>query len=302
MSAPRPTPCGPPTTDGEEPSASEVAARTLLTRFRPGARRPGDDGRPHRNGRPRGDGGPHEVGGPADDDTSETPTTTAELEALNRELEAADARTALRFALATIPAGRLVVTTSFGPGGMVLLHQLRRMEVRLPVIFVDTLHHFPETLRFAREVARRWALDLRIYRPAISREAFEAVHGERLWERDLDAYHAASKVEPLERALVGVSGWISARRRDQSASREALPVLEGGSPLKINPLATWSRGDVWRYVHAHRIPYHPLHDQGYPSVGDEPLTTPVEPGEHERAGRWRGLGRTECGIHEIGKK
>lgn len=216
-------------------------------------------------------------------------------------LEGADPFRVLRWALGEVTPGRLILSTAFGPGGLVLMHMLRRMEVRVPVVFIDTLHHFPETLGFARDVERRWALDLRVFRSAVSRRAFEAVHGERLWERDVDLYHRLTKVEPMERALLGVEGWITARRRDQSESRSRLSVVEPGRPLKVNPLADWSRGQVWSYLRAWDIPYHPLHDRGYPSIGDEPLTTPAGEDEAERAGRWRGTEKTECGIHLIGR-
>ncbi len=180
---------------------------------------------------------------------------------LDGDPRAAGLRRELRGALARVPAGRLMVTTSFGPGGIVLLHALRRMEVRLPVVFVDTLHHLPETLAFARELAHRWALDLHVEKAAVSREAFEAEHGARLWETDLDAYHRLTKVEPLARALVGVEGWITARRRDQSESRAALPLVEEGAPLKFNPLAEWTGGEVWDYIRRHDLPYNP-HELG----------------------------------------
>lgn len=211
-----------------------------------------------------------------------------------------DAAALLRHALRSVTPGRLILTTSFGPGGLVLLHMLRRMEVRLPVVFVDTLHHFRETLRFAREMERRWALDLRVYRPAITRRCFEEVHGPELWARDVDRFHRLTKVEPLRSALIGVEGWITGRRRDQSAERASLASVEPGEPLKVNPLVRWSRADVWGYIDRWDVPYNPLHDQGFASVGDAPLTTRVGAGEDERAGRWRGLDRSECGIHELG--
>ena len=103
----------------------------------------------------------------------------------------------------------------------------------------------------------------------------------------------------MKRALVGVDGWITGRRRDQSPTRASLPPLELATQVKINPLAYWSLEDVWDFIRVHKVPYHPLHDLGYASIGDAPLTTPVKPGEHERAGRWRGSVRLECGLHGI---
>ncbi|MEX2527958.1 MAG: phosphoadenylyl-sulfate reductase [Gemmatimonadota bacterium] len=210
----------------------------------------------------------------------------------------------LRWAAAEVPAGRLVLSTAFGAGGILLIHLLHTNGLRVPVIFIDTLHHFPETLALAERVRERYDLDLRTVRPVAELETFQRRHGNRLWERDVKRFHEVTKLEPMERALAGFDGWITARRRDQSESRAHLPVLEHsnvekGWRVKINPLAGWSRTQVWDFVRAHHLPYNPLHDQGYPSIGDWPLTTPVVPGEAERAGRWRGSERTECGLHGL---
>lgn len=224
-------------------------------------------------------------------------TTNDDLEALNRMLESSDPRAILRWAAGAMAPERLVLSTSFGVGGIVLIHMLEEEDLRLPVIFVDTLHHFPETLMVAERVRARYGLDLRIVRPARNLEAFHARHGPRLWEHDVERFHKVTKVEPMHRALEGVHGWISARRRDQSESRAGLRVLEAQTHLKINPLVRWSARRVWDFVRKHDLPYNPLHDQGYPSIGDRPLTTPVAAGEGERAGRWRGTARSECGLH-----
>jgi phosphoadenosine phosphosulfate reductase len=220
-----------------------------------------------------------------------------EVRDLNRELEEREPLEILVWAAAHVPLQRLILSTAFGMGGVVLIHLLREAGVRIPVVFVDTLHHFPETLHLAQEVRDHYALDLRVQRPAPDRQAFEAIHGERLWERDVERFHRLTKVEPMARALSDVAGWITARRRDQSRDRAGLPVVEGGRRLKINPLARWPARRVQTFVRQHGLPYNPLHDRGYASVGDQPLTTPVGPGEAERAGRWRGSDRTECGLH-----
>jgi phosphoadenosine phosphosulfate reductase len=167
------------------------------------------------------------------------------------------------------------------------------------VIFVDTLHHFPETLEHMERVRDRYNLNLRIYRPAATRAEFEEQYGPNLWEHDLARYQQVAKVEPFVEATRQLDGWITGRRRDQSNSRTALPPVEGGDKLRVNPLIEWTRSDIWRYILDHELPYNPLHDRGYASVGDEPLTTPVGSDEEERAGRWRGSGVTECGIHLV---
>jgi phosphoadenosine phosphosulfate reductase len=219
--------------------------------------------------------------------------------ALDPDVGEMDVRGIIEWAVECVEPGKLIVSTSFGPSGMVNLHTIAEVAPAVPVVFIDTLYHFDETLKHAELVQRHYGLDVRVYRPAPSREAFEKEHGERLWERDLDRYHYLTKVEPMQRALEGVRGWITGRRRDQSATRSHLPIVEIGDHVKVNPVAAWGRGDVWRFILDNDVPYNPLHDAGYPSVGDEPLTTPVHMGEGERAGRWRGQARTECGLHDL---
>lgn len=218
---------------------------------------------------------------------------------LDGDIGETDVRGIIEWTVKTVEPGRLVVSTSFGPAGMVNLHMLAEIAPEVPVVFIDTLYHFKETLEHADLVARHYGLDVRYFRPAETREDFEREHGERLWERDLDRFHHLTKVEPMERALEGVKGWITGRRRDQSVTRAHMPIVEIGDRIKVNPVAAWGRGDVWRFILDNDIPYNPLHDMGYASIGDEPLTTPVHLGEDERAGRWRGQARVECGLHDL---
>lgn len=222
---------------------------------------------------------------------------TGEWARLSRELIDAPVPEILRVAIERFEAERLAVVSAFGPGTLVVLHQLSEIGASLPVIFIDTLHHFPETLEHVERVRQRYDLDLRVFRPAPDRGTFEERYGTELWKRDLERYQHVSKVEPFRRATAGLNGWVTGRRREQSETRAQLPLFEEGDRIRINPLATWSRNDVWRFILDHDIPYNPLHDRGYASIGDEPLTSPVAPGEPERAGRWRGMARTECGIH-----
>lgn len=218
---------------------------------------------------------------------------------LASDIGGTDARGIIEWAAKSVESGRLIVSTSFGPSGMVNLHILSEVAPDVPVVFLDTLYHFQETLEHAELVRKHYDLDLRVFRPAETREDFEREHGERLWERDLDRFHYLTKVEPMERALEGVQGWITGRRRDQSTLRADMPLVEVGEHVKINPVAAWGRGDVWRFILENDVPYNPLHDMGYASIGDEPLTTPIHLGEDERAGRWRGQARTECGLHDL---
>ncbi|HWK89796.1 MAG TPA: phosphoadenylyl-sulfate reductase [Longimicrobium sp.] len=221
----------------------------------------------------------------------------ARLAALSTRFEEASTQDVLRWAVESFAPGRLALVSAFGPTSSVILHLLQDIAPDLPVVFVDTLHHFPETLQHVEAMRRRFGLNLQVYRPAATRADFEARYGPRLWERDLDLYQQVSKVEPFRRATEGLDAWLTGRRREQSETRCELPVVETGVRIKVNPLAGWSRKQVWHHILEHQLPYNPLHDLGYASIGDEPLTTPVHDGEHERAGRWRGTGKLECGIH-----
>ncbi len=224
-----------------------------------------------------------------------------DIDALNQQFEQATPQEILSWCIEHISQG-LVQTASFSL--LAITHMLyRELQHPVPVIFLDTLHLFPETLAIAAQAKEVYNLDLHTYRAAgvDSRESFAERYGDRLWERDIDRFYDITKVEPLQRALdeLNVKAWITGRRRDQSETREQLPIVERveGGRLKINPLANWTSRDVWAYIAEHGVIYNPLHDQGYTSIGDEPLTTPTAADEDERAGRWRGSEKTECGIH-----
>jgi phosphoadenosine phosphosulfate reductase len=169
-------------------------------------------------------------------------------EELSREWEHATPEQILRAAVPWFAPGRLAVASAFGPGSLVLIDLLSRCGLRLPVVFIDTLHHFPQTLEHVQRVRERYELDLRVYRPADSREAFEAQYGPDLWERDVDRYHWLSKVEPFRQATSELDGWLTGRRPEQADTRATLPVVEPGDRIRINPLASWSGEAVWHYL------------------------------------------------------
>ncbi|HQF54504.1 MAG TPA: phosphoadenosine phosphosulfate reductase [Fibrobacteria bacterium] len=224
----------------------------------------------------------------------------SDLTQANEELETRHPREILAWAFQNLRD--VVVTTAWQPGGIVILDLLHDLGLRPPVIFVDTLFQFPETLELASKLQARYDLDLRVYKPAgLETESdFIARHGEALWDRDLDLYQELTKVEPLRRAMreTGARAWISGRRRDQGGERSELAILErAGERIKVNPLATWTRKEIWGHILSNGIPYNPLHDQGYPSIGDWPLTDKADADQGERSGRWKGRGKTECGIH-----
>jgi phosphoadenosine phosphosulfate reductase len=221
-----------------------------------------------------------------------------DLEAANRELEGRSPEEILGWASAKF-APDVVLTCSFQHDGVVLAHMLTAIDPSVPVVFLNTGFHFPETLGYRDEIVRRFGIRLRDVTPAMPREQFAAEHGLDLHRRDPDLCCRINKVEPLREALAGLRCWLNGRRRDQASIRSGISVVERfeGGVHKVNPLAAWSAADTYRYMQRHGIPEHPLFDKGYASIGCAPCTRPILAGEDERAGRWSGTGKTECGIH-----
>ena len=211
---------------------------------------------------------------------------------------AMDARDLLRLAIADLYPGRIALVSSFGADSAVLAHMVADIDRKAPVVFIDTGHLFPETLAY-----RDRLIDLLKLENVVTQQPDPAALAARdadvfLWSSDPDACCALRKVEPLAIALNGYDAWITGRKRFQSATRAALPLFEAdGAHVKVNPLANWGMGDIVAYLDRHNLPRHPLVAKGYPSIGCLPCTSPVKPGENARAGRWRGRGKTECGIH-----
>lgn len=227
--------------------------------------------------------------------------TAEHLKWLNEKLESKKAEEILLWCEMTLP--NLIQSTSFGPTGMVILDIMHRFSISMPVLFIDTLHHFPETLKHVQGVQKKYKLDLHVYKckDVSSEDEFEQKHGKELWKTDSDQFDFLVKVEPQRRALreLDVFSWINGRRRSQGEERSELNVLEFDvdGRLKINPLVQWSYDQVWDYIKKHKLPYNELHDQGYKSIGDKMTSFPVGENESERAGRWKGSSKTECGIH-----
>ncbi len=194
--------------------------------------------------------------------------------------------------------GRVGVVSSFGAESAVLLHLVASVNKRTPILFVDTGKIFGETLRYAETLRDVLGLeDLRVIKPDASAVAAFDPNG-NLWRKDSGACCEVRKVAPLSLALEGFDTWMTGRKRFQSAARELLPTVElTDGRLKINPLAAWSRRQIETYFIEHDIPKHPLEADGFLSIGCFTCTDRVAPGEDGRAGRWRGLAKTECGIH-----
>lgn len=227
--------------------------------------------------------------------------TPADVRAAAADLEDAPAEAILRWAVAEIP--RFAVTSSFGADAAVLLHLVARVDASLPVLFLDTGFHFPETLAYRRTLAAALGLTgVREVRPELSVTQQAIEHGGGLYVRDPDSCCALRKVAPLDTALAEFDGWASGVRRDQTDTRKLTPVVQtvqrGDRELvKVAPLARWASGALDAYRRRHDLPRHPLETAGFPSIGCAPCTRRVGPDEDPRAGRWANAAKTECGIH-----
>lgn len=228
--------------------------------------------------------------------------SAAELASAAAEVEGLSPLDILRWAAARF-GPRVVFATGFGVEGCVIIDLIARARLPIDLITLDTGLFFPETYQLWRRLEQRYGVRIHAVRPCQTVAEQAAVHGDRLWERDPERCCALRKVEPLREALAGRAAWISAIRRDQTAERAATPVVERDARfglVKINPLVSLSSRDVWNHVFAHDVPYNPLHDRGYASIGCAPCTTPIHLGEDPRAGRWRGRAQKECGLHAPG--
>lgn len=219
---------------------------------------------------------------------------------LNQRYRHHGAVAVLERALRDPDLGRVGLVSSFGAESVVLLHLVSVVAPQTPVLFIDTRLLFPETLAYQQSLAEELDLrDIRIIRAG--RTDLQAHDPDTLLHRhDTDACCALRKTLPLESALTGFDAWITGRKRYQASTRTALDFFEaeeGTGRIKVNPLAHWGKEDVTEYMINNRLPRHPLVAQGYPSIGCAPCTSKVKPGEDERAGRWRGSEKTECGIH-----
>lgn len=195
---------------------------------------------------------------------------------------------------------RIGLGTGFGRSGLCLIDMLSKIDKSIPIFYIDTGFLFPETYALRDRLEECYGIKLLRYGSDVTMAEQTHRHGDRLWETNPDLCCRIRKVDPLAEALKHYDVWVSAIRRDQSSTRAETGVIEWNSKydvLKINPLAHWTTSDVDRYIAKHQVPYNSLHDQGYPSIGCTYCTSKVATGEHEREGRWRGIGKTECGLH-----
>lgn len=225
----------------------------------------------------------------------------SQLAAVRPCLEGMHAAERVRWALDYLPRQQ-VLTSSFGAQSAVMLHMLSRFERKIPVVLVDTGYLFPETYAFIDQMVERLGLELRVYRPLLGPVWQETRFG-KLWEAGAEGirrYNRMNKVEPMDRALkeLKVGTWFSGLRRSQSDTRSQISVLQQhGRIVKVHPIADWSNRDVHRYLQKYKLPYHPLWNKGYVSIGDTHTSRPLGAEMNEQDTRFFGLLR-ECGLHE----
>jgi phosphoadenosine phosphosulfate reductase len=232
--------------------------------------------------------------------TSTLPMSPAEVDRMAAELEPRSAEQVLEWAADRF-GERILLTCSWQKQSSVLIHMVSEVAPGMRVVELDTGLLFPETYETRERLISRYPIRFERIEPEWTLDQQADVHGNRLWERDPDACCGIRKVAPLRQALDGMHAWITGIRREQSTTRQnarKLELDERRGVVKVQPLADWTSRDVWRYIWRHGIPYNPLHDHGFPSIGCIPCTASVSGQQSdERAGRWRGTGKIECGLH-----
>lgn len=238
----------------------------------------------------------------ADPALGEEESRSVALDRCNRSFEKLNATGRVEWSLANLPE-RHILSSSFGAQAAVALHLVSRVKSDIPVVLIDTGYLFPETYRFVDELTERLKLNLAVYRAPTSPAWQEARHGKR-WEQGaagIAAYNDEVKVEPMKRALreLEAGTWFAGLRRSQSKTRAQTPYLEwAGDRWKVHPIADWTDRDVYQYLRRHRLPYHPLWEKGYLSIGDHHTTRSIHEVGREQDLRFFGVQR-ECGLHEI---
>jgi phosphoadenosine phosphosulfate reductase len=221
------------------------------------------------------------------------------LSAASAALEAATPAEILQWTVDRFHSG-FAVATAFGAEGMLIIHWLAQIAPHTPIFNLDTGYQFPETLEMVERVRRRYGIEVELVRPELNVPQYEQLHRGPVHTHSPDQCCRDRKLVPLRQRLRGVTAWASAIRRDQSPDRAVVPIVGWDRKfglVKVSPLANWSKQQVWRTILAENVPYNPLHDHGYPSIGCQPCTRCVFSGEDERSGRWAGSQKTECGLH-----
>ncbi len=225
---------------------------------------------------------------------------TKDLSQLQFAAESWDAERLLRWSFEHYHP-RLAIASGFGAEGMVLIDLASRIRRDVHIFTLDTDFLFSETYILIGRVQERYGINIELVRPSLTPEEQARQFGPALWKSNPDECCRLRKVEPLRKKLSGLRAWITASRRDQTPARAQARKVDWDSQfglVKINPLADWSSERVWNYIREHNVPYNPLHDRNYPSIGCTHCTRASRPGEAPRAGRWAGLDKTECGLHQ----
>lgn len=231
------------------------------------------------------------------------PGLAAELRAWSASFEMSQPQDVLAAAIERY-GGKIVVACSFGAEDVVLVDMVHRVNPSVPLFYLDTEFLFPETYATRDRAIERYKLkpaQVIQVKSLLSPQAQAESYGEALWARDPDHCCRLRKVEPLTRVLSGYDAWITGIRREQAPSRANAGLIEWDEKfklVKVNPLVRWTWTDVWTYIKIYEVPYNPLHDQNYPSIGCTHCTAPVIPGDDLRAGRWKNFAKTECGLHK----
>jgi phosphoadenosine phosphosulfate reductase len=225
-----------------------------------------------------------------------------DLPAMTAEMEQWTPQQILQWAAETY-GDRLTMATAFGAEGCAIVAMLSEMANDVYLFNLETGYQFPETLETRRQLMDKYGVTVHLVAPTRSVTAMEREHGGPIYASNPDLCCHIRKVTPLRETLQRFDAWITAIRREQSPTRAHAPILswdEKFGLIKINPLARWSKLDLWNYIDKNEVPYNPLHNQGFPSIGCWPCTRAVANGADEREGRWAGTAKTECGLHILG--
>jgi phosphoadenosine phosphosulfate reductase len=228
-----------------------------------------------------------------------------EIASLNTSFEEAQPADVLSWALEESGLEEIAIASAFQTEGTVVIHMATRIRPDVPILFLETGFQFAETLAFKQQLTERLGLNVRDLVGGYPNDRQEAEFGARLFESNPELCCEINKVKPMFEALRALDAWITSVRRDSSPTRATTPIverydLEAGNPIvKVNPMANWTKPQVWRYLKEHDLPHNPLYDLGYSSIGCAPCTRLRFAGEPERAGRWAGIAKWECGIHVI---
>ena len=226
-----------------------------------------------------------------------------DLASINQTFEGAHPRDVVRWVLEDSGLDRVAIASAFQAEGTAVMHMATQIRPDIPVLFLETGYQFAETLAFKERLAERLGLNVVDLVGDYTVERQTEAFGARLFERDPERCCDLNKVRPMFEALRGLDAWITSVRGDSSPTRAATPIVEryalepGNDIVKINPMANWTKPQVWRYLKEFELPHNPLYDLGYSSIGCAPCTRLRFAGEPERAGRWAGIAKWECGIH-----